>query len=118
MNIDCRRQLSSVMNRKEYLISFVDTRHECKALCDESPYCNLAIFDTWTLKDSYYPLTRNYTEIVVKNNKKFSRCQLGKRLNGKCAKCNYGDSCQQYISYAKDSLSKSIYRLELIFHDN
>ena len=105
MNIDCRRQLNSVMNRKEYLISFVDTKDECKALCDASPYCNLAIFDTWTLKDSYYPLTRNYIEIVVKNNQKFSRCQLGKILNGICEKCNHGDSCQQYISYAKDSSS-------------
>ena len=106
------------MNRKEYLISFVDTKDECKALCDASPYCNLAIFDTWTLKDSYYPLTRDYAETVVLNNKKFSRCQLGKKLSGICDKCNHGDSCLQFISYAKDSSSKSFYQLELMFYDH
>ena len=94
------------MNRKEYLISFVDTKDECKALCDASQYCNLAIFDTWNLNDSYYPLKRDYTETVVLNNQKFGRCQLGKRLNEICDKCNHGDSCQQYFSYSKDPSSK------------
>ena len=97
------------------MISFVDTKDECQELCDESMLCYVAVFDTWNLTDALNQLSSDYMETVVKNNKKFGRCQLGQEFDGRCANGhmamdNLFDRKQdrfdfgapyQYISYIK-----------------
>ena len=97
------------------MISFVDTKDECQELCDESMLCYVAVFDTWNLTDALNQLSADYIETIVKNNKKFGRCQLGQKFVGRCANGYVGmdnlyDRKQhsfdlgapyQYISYIK-----------------
>ena len=97
------------------MISFVDTKDECQELCDESMLCYVAVFDTWKLNDALNQLSSDYMETVVKNNKKFGRCQLGQKFDGLCANGYVGmdklydrklhsfdlGAPYQYISYIK-----------------
>ena len=111
-NRDCRRQIQSILYPNDYLISLVDTKEECQALCDATLHCYSAVFDTWDLTDGLTPLTLNYTETVVKNHKKFGRCKLGEKFDGRCDRSS-NHAHNQYISYVKESTSKKIYLLEL-----
>ena len=112
---DCRSKVKSIFHGNEYMISFVDTKDECQELCDESMLCYVAVFDTWNLTNALNQLSSDYMETVVKNNKKFGRCQLGQKFVGRCANGYVGmdnlyDRKQhsfdlgapyQYISYIK-----------------